>query len=164
MPPSLRCYCLLVMCLVGWPREPCAVRWVQSTARMAPLGTVGDQPQLSRQSAEVTPTPAAYRCRGAAQPFTSGCTPGHSGSSSLALPGLPHTQPYAAAASGRPTPRGGWPLLSFRGISPRLGGTSGIHRKDLQLTELVCAPVASSGTRMVAPQLGTYVGPRVPVQ
>ena len=33
-------YCLLVMCLVGCPREPCAVRWVQSTARMAPLSTV----------------------------------------------------------------------------------------------------------------------------
>lgn len=142
------------------------MRWVQSTARMAPLGTVahGDQPQLSRQLAEVTPTPAAYRCRGAAQPFTSGCTPGHSGSSSLALPGLPHTQPYAAAASGRPTPRGGWPLLSFRGIPLASVGQVEFIEKDLTAAELVCAPVASSGTRMVAPQLGTYVGPRVPVQ
>ena len=132
---------------------------------MAPLGTVahGDQ------SAEVTPTPAAYRCRGAAQPFTSGCTPGHSGSSSLALPGLPHTQPYA-----RRLHQAGPPGLAVAGLSCPLGefplasvGQVEFIEKDLTAAELVCrvcAPVASSGTRMVAPQLGTYVGPRVPVQ
>jgi hypothetical protein len=124
------------------------VRWVQSTARMAPLGTVGDQPQLSRQSAEVTPTPAAYRCRGAAQPFTSGCTPGHSGSSSLALPGLPHTQPYA-----RRLHQAGPPGLAVAGLSCPLGefplasvGQVEFIEKDLTASELVCAPVASSGT------------------
>jgi hypothetical protein len=60
------------------------------------------------------------------------------------------------AVAGLSCPLGEFPLASV--------GQVEFIEKDLTAAELVCAPVASSGTRMVAPQLGTYVGPRVPVQ